>query len=212
MPLSMQTFPRFLQLPAELRLLVWESTWSPPLRLLRRSNQGKASHWHVFPANLRLSPILHACRESRAYWLRKYGHNPELYGDILNTSGYMQYDSDIFIVESVPPPEAYFTGCDLSKIKNIGWTRKHVLLDELDSCIILPSLETFSIIACPFPPRVLYQVEPRLLYMVEDNVKRKTGYKIGYITEKSTYKEKRGQVGGSETPRSCLFIPRNLLE
>jgi hypothetical protein len=69
LPVVLTTFRRFLDLPTELRVAIWQLCLPPPRIIdIRRLDLGHNS----FSKKWLLSPLLHICRESRAEYTRSY--------------------------------------------------------------------------------------------------------------------------------------------
>ena len=193
-------FTVFSNLPFELRLMIWERVPQPrrlvgqvacpncygsaPQRTLpaskRQACQALHGDWNLrfvaLPRNQAVFPPLHACRESRAVWLRRYCATPRyITGNLLDgveASAYSQrfdvpfvsYEADIFtvfrpldwigLVPDVPDgPHAWFDpfiGLDRSRIRHVavGEDAEVVGISAVALGLrSLPSLETLWILS-----------------------------------------------------------------
>ena len=144
----MPTFHPFQRLPAEVRLIVWNFC-TPPLRLIKRVQQGPHVKWHVFPRVARVPAVLHTCHESRTCWLASY-HTVNTASD--NTAPlFVNYNRDIFLVPSLSIATDQFDPFQLTRIKNIAWNYKWLQsYTQLNACLqSLPALQSFSMVVWP---------------------------------------------------------------
>ena len=141
----MSTFKSFRLLPPELRLVIWELAGTQPRILYQKTLNGRVE-WHIIPAEAKIPSVLHACRESRAFWLSRYHTLFKQAGRITLMFPYVNYETDIFLIDSLTFPKTYFSGFDLMLIENLGWTKNYIQSHYLlCGCIaILPRLSSFS--------------------------------------------------------------------
>ncbi|PWY92138.1 hypothetical protein BO70DRAFT_424888 [Aspergillus heteromorphus CBS 117.55] len=139
-------FTRFLELPAELRLMIWERVPQPTrivglLARFKRPYQGRGRppiypkmNYIIHPRTEAIFPPLHACQESRTVWLRRYYQPPrstriEVHDKshtINFKTPFISYETDIFTIfdgfntyhENTRFP--VFSGLDTSRIEHIG--------------------------------------------------------------------------------------------
>lgn len=171
----MGTFHSFMLLPTELRIAIWEF-YTPPLRVLQKDDD--SGRWQVLPSATTVPPLLHACRESRSIWMRRYHAVHRLSPGI----PFVSYDHDVFLISSLTLQRSYFDGFDMSRITNIGWTNNFLRASSsLKRCQQnLPRLRCFSIVVTN-----KYRQPNRLMWLPMKHTKRTSSpFHIAYIIYK----------------------------
>ena len=173
-PLS--SFALFSRLPTEIRFQIWDRVPQPQRMIglapcpdclgenaprCRRSHPAWTHFYFVQPRDQAISPLLHACRESRALLLQRYDRPPREMAEHLVRfkMPFIDYERDIFTVyeEHLPnQPRDPFAGLDRSRIRHVGFSE--IPREFIQSLMAmdgqrLTQLKTVSLVVCgPYPP------------------------------------------------------------